>query len=131
MSKVKSQSLGEIIKEAMIDRGLNQSAIARKMGVAKQTINQIERKKIFDLDFLVKFRSASGLDFTSYALPNDNKDYVESHTTRNLMVGDNMTNAVEMSLNIKIKGETDNISKMSELLLVFRTEAMKLGFNIQ
>ncbi|MNK53058.1 hypothetical protein D3C87_720090 [compost metagenome] len=132
MSKVLSQTLGELIKNAIVDKSLNQSAIARKMGVAKQTINQIERKKIFDLDFLVKLRDASGLDFTSHALPNDKKNYVnnDGYSEINEDEGKYGSNTVELSVTIKITSDEDDLLKLGEFLKTVKLEAASRGFKI-
>ncbi|MGV3763341.1 helix-turn-helix domain-containing protein [Parapedobacter sp.] len=61
------KTLGEIIKETMKEKGINSSAVARKMNVSRQAISQINLRKKFDLEFLQRLKEASGLDFTSIA----------------------------------------------------------------
>lgn len=67
MSENNNKSFGLIIKEILTDKGLNQSLIAKKMNVSRQVINQIDRRKNFDYQFLKDLEKATGIDFTVYA----------------------------------------------------------------
>ncbi|MBC7418414.1 MAG: hypothetical protein H7325_09685 [Pedobacter sp.] len=67
MAKKSIKNLGEQIKSEIEDMGLNQSFVARKMGLRnRQTINKLETRKKFDLAFLQKLKEATGLDYTNY-----------------------------------------------------------------
>ncbi|GEM_PF-2910369 len=127
MSNKPMKSLGEIIKETLKEKGLNQSAVAKKMNVSKQVINQIDRRKYFDLEFLQSLKDVTGLDFTGYTYtskPQANTEAAESASSlRN-------SQQVEMSLAIKLKADPDHISQMGEFLLTIRKEATRLGFSI-
>lgn len=125
MSGKSGKQLGEILKEALREKGLNQTAVAKKMNVSKQVINQIDRRKYFDLDFLVKFKEATGLDFTRYST-------AKSLESAEEVKGDYALNSqtVEMSLAIKIRAHHDEIVKMGELVTAFKKEALRLGFSI-
>lgn len=67
MSNSDSKTLGTLMMEAMREKGLNQSHIAKKMNMSRQTINTLDTRKSFTVDFLIRFKEASGLDFTGYA----------------------------------------------------------------
>ncbi|WP_257667701.1 helix-turn-helix domain-containing protein [Parapedobacter tibetensis] len=80
MTKINTKTLGEVIKETMKERGIKGSVVARKMNVSRQTINQIDLRKKFDIEFLQNLKEASGLDFTHHAyesimdkMPNEQK----------------------------------------------------------
>lgn len=124
MSNEKTQSLGEIIKKGLKEKGLNQSAVAKKMNVSKQVINQIDRRKTFDLDFLQKLKEVTGLDYTMYT--SQNLVQVNSDTADLLHVD----RLVEMSLAIKLKADPFHINKMGDLLISIKKEATRLGFTI-
>src|SRR5690606_15279666 len=109
MSSKTVKPLGEIIKEALKERGLNKSAIAKKMNVSKQVINQIDRRKYFDLDFLKKLKDATGLDFTRY---NTSNFFENIDDTIQPVTGDADQLKVEMSLAIKITATQAEISRM-------------------
>jgi transcriptional regulator with XRE-family HTH domain len=119
MSKEMDQTLGEKILKAIKDKGLVQSKIADKMKVSRQIINQIDRRKTFDLEFLQKLKEATDLDFTGYLYP-------QGSATQDLKV----TDLVEMSLAIKLKSTPEQISRMGELLTNLRKEALRMGFTI-
>lgn len=127
MSNKPVKSLGEIIKEALKEKGLNQSAIAKKMNVSKQVINQIDRRKYFDLEFLQSLKDVTGLDFTGYSYTS--KPLAITHTAEPSSSLRN-NQQVEMSLAIKLKADPDHISQMGEFLLTIKKEASRLGFTI-
>ena len=85
------KNLGEKIQSDLESMGLNDSAIARKMGVNRQTINQIATRKTFDLLFLQKLKDASGLDYTNYVFDAKRNGYIvlptktQNKTTEQLM----------------------------------------------
>lgn len=64
---MEKKTLGEIIKETMKKKGIKSSVVARKMNLSRQAISQIDQRKKFDLDFLLRLKEASGLDFTAIA----------------------------------------------------------------
>lgn len=127
MSNKPVKSLGEIIKEALKEKGLNQSAIAKKMNVSKQVINQIDRRKYFDLEFLQSLRDVTGLDFTGYSYITKPQAITHSAEPSSSLRNNQQ---VEMSLAIKLKADADHISQMGEFLLTIKKEASRLGFTI-
>lgn len=132
MSKKINPSLGEIILQALKDKGLKQSKVADKMNVKRQTINQIDRRKTFDLEFLQKLKDATDLDFTSYIYQNggnrqNSEDLVSEILTNS---NSNAGQQIEMSLAIRLKSDPIHISKMGELLVLINKEAARLGFTI-
>ena len=132
MSNEPARMLGEIIKEALKEKGLNQSAVAKKMNVSKQVINQIDRRKYFDIEFLQKLREVTGLDFTNHSFninPRQPLTVAEpSGNYRHLSVA--KPEQVEMSLAIKIKASPEQINNMGDLLISIKREASRLGFTI-
>lgn len=125
MSTMNNLTLGEIILKAIKEKGLNQSKIADKMNVKRQTINQLDRRKTFDMEFLQKLKKATDLDFTGYLYPQSNAE--EGLTKSN----DKPESSIEMSLSIKLKADPVQLNRMSDLLAIIRAEALKLGFTIQ
>lgn len=127
MSTEKQNSVGERIKKTLKDRGLNQSAIAKKMNVSKQVINQIDRRKYFDLEFLTQLSEASGIDFINFVTP-------PSHLREPNFDYDNISKEtsglIEMSLSIKFKAGAEEVTKFAELMKVLKSEAIKKGFSI-
>jgi transcriptional regulator with XRE-family HTH domain len=67
MSNNTGKTLGEIIYEAIKEKGLNQSFVAKKMHVARQAINSLPTRKTFTIEFLNDLKKATGLDFTKHA----------------------------------------------------------------
>ncbi len=61
------ESLGELIKRTLREKGIKEAYVAKKMNVSKQVINQIDRRKNFDFNILSELSKASGIDFTKYA----------------------------------------------------------------
>lgn len=131
MSNTNRNSLGELIKKALKEKGLNQSAVAKKMNVSKQVINQIDRRKHFDLDFLQKLKDVTDIDFTNYSFGHTPKSFKrrddEVEEEEELETG---TQQIEMALAIKLKADPYHINKMGELLLSIKKEATRLGFTI-
>lgn len=119
MSKVFEETLGEKILKAIKEKGLVQSKIADKMKVSRQIINQIDRRKTFDLEFLQKLKEATDLDFTGYLYPQKPQEVEEK-----------IFDIIEMSLAIKLKSTPEQISRMGELLTSIRREAVRMGFTI-
>ena len=119
MSKQIDETLGEKILKAIKNKGLVQSKIADKMKVSRQIINQIDRRKTFDLEFLQKLKEATDLDFTGYLYPQKIPEPEEKSY-----------DLIEMSLAIKIKATPEQISRMGELLTNIRKEAVRMGFTI-
>lgn len=66
LSKENMETLGEIIKKTLKDKGIKESYVADKMGVSKQVINQIDRRKNFDAEFLKKLEDIVDIDFSVY-----------------------------------------------------------------
>ncbi|WP_316743377.1 helix-turn-helix transcriptional regulator [Pedobacter antarcticus] len=124
MSNSQPKLLGEIIKNALKEKGLNQTAVAKKMNVSKQVINQIDRRKNFDLEFLQNLKAVTGLDFTGHVY-RANATKTEELDTESLK-----NQQVEMSLAIKLKADPEQINRMGELLISIRKEAARLGFTI-
>lgn len=136
MSTISEKSLGILIKKAIDESGIKQSVIAKRMNVSRQTINQIDRRKTFDLQFLQELKKASGLDFTEYVFNPGRRGY-QAPNIGELKVleepaGDlRRKPLIDFSLTVKIRAEKEYITKVSDLLMAFRTEADKLGFSIQ
>lgn len=129
MSIIREEYLGELIKDAIKKSGLKQSVIADKMGIKRQSLNQIDRKKTFGLDFLQRLKEASGLDFTNYDFRKEGK--IKSEVMPNSEpVKKEKTVTVDLSLTIKISAEEDQISKAFEFLKSVRIEASKQGLNL-
>ena len=133
MAVQKLTSLGEMIKEDIVNKGLNQSLIAKRMGYERQIINQIANRKTFDLEFLQKLKDASGLDYTNYVFNPKRKEYVilEDKTMVEEPRGNYGQTTVEMLLSVIIRGEHDQLAKMSDLLMAFKTDASRLGFSFK
>lgn len=131
MSNSENRTLGEIIKDALKEKGLNQSAVAKKMNVSKQVINQIDRRKYFDLDFLERLKKATDLDFRSYStsLPAP-VSIVKEEEGQYSRTKVNIDNTVEMTLSVKVRASDDEISQMGNLLIAFKREALRMGFTI-
>ncbi len=127
MSIETGKSLGEIIHDDIREKNLNASTIARKMNISRQVINQISTRKRFDLDFLLKLKDASGLDYTSYAfdrvMENLLKEPEPSYPLN--------TNTIEVSLSLKINADQDNLGNLSALIETFKLEAGKYGFTLK
>jgi transcriptional regulator with XRE-family HTH domain len=131
------ETLGEIIKKAIKERGLKESFIAEKMGVSRQSLNQIETRKTFDLEWLQKFKAASGIDFTQYAPPSIDKintPYNSELEYNGSMVNDDQvayeSNKVEMFLNFKISTTSEDFQNMIALINKIKSEAKNMGFTI-
>lgn len=130
MSSRSVESLGYLIKKAIEDSGLKQTIIAKKMNVSRQAINQIDRRKNFDLEFLQSLKEATGIDFTNYNF-NGLKEYTPSQSLTVVNEHDfNSNQSIELSLSIKIKTDSGQLNRMSDLIRVFKSEAEKLGFSI-
>lgn len=132
MSKMREEHLGDLIKKAIIDSGLKQAVIAERMGLKRQTINQIDRKKTFDLEFLQKLKEASGLDFTAYIFnKKEPKEYITPVIVNKAEEPfiDN-SQQVEMSLAVRIRANSEQMGKVSELIVAFHREATRLGFAV-
>lgn len=127
MSNLERKTLGEIIKDDLKEGGWNQSAVAKKMNVSKQVINQIDRRKYFDLGFLQKLKDSTGLDYTGYIQTRSYMSADENLAEHQATPAEQ----VEMSLTIKIKSNPELINKVGELLMTIRREAFKLGFTVQ
>lgn len=67
MSNNTGKSLGELIYDAIKEKGLNQSFVAKKMHVSRQAINSLPTRKTFTIEFLNDLKKATGLDFTNHA----------------------------------------------------------------
>lgn len=123
--------LGEMIKEAIKKSGITQARVADRMGVPRQTINQIDTRKTFDLEFLQKLKNATGLDFTNHVFDPKGNRYVAYDDISK--VGEpaepyQATNSIELSLALKINAQQNDLSKLSELISAFKNEAQKFGF---
>lgn len=66
MTENNYKPLGEIIKETLIEKGFNQSALAKKLNVSRQVVNQIDKRKNFDYKFLKQLEEYTGIDFSIY-----------------------------------------------------------------
>lgn len=130
MSRTVKENLGTVIKEAIKEKGLNQSAVAAKMGFKRQTINQLDRRKTFDLEFLQLLKEATGLDFTDYNFKNEPLATKFKEQLIQYSEDKNEGQQVEMILSVKVKSEPDEISKIGDLILIIRREAKKMGFTI-
>lgn len=128
MARVAKDSLGYIIKQAMIDKGLNQSAIAAKMGLRRQSLNQIERRKTFDMEFLQRLKDASGLDFTNYDFNSPAIGRLKDPAGVYTRAEDE--SRLEMTVTLKVSASPEELSKLGEFVLVIRREAKKQGFTI-
>ena len=102
------KTLGEIIKETMKEKGINNSAVARKMNVSRQAISQIDLRKKFDLEFLQRLKEASGLDFTAIAY----KKIADSST---IQATDDQHADLAQGITINIRVTTKNKDKLENL----------------
>ncbi len=127
MARVAKDSLGYIIKQAMIEKGLNQSAIAAKMGIRRQSLNQIERRKTFDIEFLERLKDASGLDFTDY-FKREASGMLNDPAGRYRLLEEK--GKMEMSVTIKVSTDPEEITRLGDFILVIRREAKRLGFSV-
>jgi transcriptional regulator with XRE-family HTH domain len=123
MSTEIKKSLGEIIKDDMKLKGINGSAVARKMNVARQVINQIDRRKKFDLEFLIDFKKASGLDYTKYAYENVVGLLQEEEPFH-------QRNNNNVTLNFTLSCHRDRVSQFSAFLDDVDAVAKKYGYQI-
>lgn len=131
MSNNENKTLGEIIKDALKEKGLNQTAVAKKMNVSKQVINQLDRRKYFDLDFLERLKKHTDLDFTRYSQSNiEEHTGVEETQSQYSLTNVNNVNTVEMTLSVKVRASDSEISQMGNLLMAFKKEALRMGFTI-
>lgn len=130
MSNNENRTLGEIIKDALNEKGLKQSAVAKKMNVSKQVINQIDRRKYFDLEFLERLKKATDLDFTRYSTNSQQHSELKEEEGQYLRTNVNIENTVEMTLSVKVRASDNEISQMSNLLIAFKKEALRMGFTI-
>lgn len=121
MSTKDNRSLGEIIKEDLKSKGINGSAVARKMKVARQVINQIDRRKKFDIDFLLDLKEASGLDYTRYAL---------DHSAHNLSEPPVEYQKSKVTLTINIACPRELVNEFSKFLADVELVSDKYGFQI-
>lgn len=127
MSTNTHQNIGEKIKNELKERGLNQSAIAKKMNVSKQVINQIDRRKHFDYDFLEKLTDATGINFMKYSpRPYNYNTYPVSQVSE---PAEN-NQSIEMSISIKFRSTQEEVNKLADFLNTIRKEALKIGFNL-
>jgi transcriptional regulator with XRE-family HTH domain len=135
MSKRSVHPLGEMIKEAIKKTGIAQAKVAERMNVPRQTINQIDLRKSFDLEFLQKLKNATGIDFTDYVFDPKEKRYVSinniSKVSEPKTEYTKETNVVELMLTVKISTEEDDLTKLSGLIASFKGEAKKHGFTLK
>lgn len=124
-----NKTLGEIIKQDLVDNGLKQSVVAKKMNVSKQVINQIDRRKNFDLGFLLKLREVTGLDYTKY-IPSRYPQNVSQEVGDSTQKNQQNIDVVEVTLNIKVKSTADQLGRVGELITIFRKQAMQMGFTV-
>lgn len=122
-------TLGERIKFEIKERKLNSSAIARDMGLAPQSINQIDTRKTFTYEFLKKLKKATNgiIDFTEEAS--------EIESTHNFLLEDsketyNKKGNVDITFNISVKTDKGSINKLGALMESFSTAAKNLGFEL-
>lgn len=86
MSNDSKKTLGEIILNDIKDRGLNQSKIAEKLHVSRQTINSLDKRKTFTIEFLNDLKRATGLDYTKYAATSiDAYDLVDNYNIKTIV----------------------------------------------
>lgn len=123
MSTETRKSLGEIIKDDMKSKGINGSAVARKMKVARQVINQIDRRKKFDYEFLIDFKNASGLDYTKYAYENVLGILKEEEPVH-------LRNNNAVTLHFTLSCDRDKVSQFSAFLEEADAIAKKYGYQI-
>lgn len=114
-------TLGEIIKKEMRERGIKDSVVARKMNVARQSINQIDKRKKFDLQFLQEFKKASGLDYTIYATENTVALLQDPETTYQ------SKNRVTLTLNVSCN--RNNVGDFSAFLTQIEEIAEQYGYH--
>lgn len=124
MAKINTKTLGEIIKEAMKERGIKGSVVARKMNVSRQTINQIDLRKKFDIEFLQNFKEASGLDFTHYAL-----DDIIAQVPRQQRVK-YLNKQSTITINISIVANKENIENLPLFIKQIEELGKRLGFEL-
>lgn len=121
-----NKTLGEIIKEVMKERGIKASVVARKMNVSRQTINQIDARKKFDIEFLQKLKDATELDFTSYAYDDLNRRIPEEDKEKYF----NSTAEQKISLQISVSCSVDKLTNFSDFINEMNQIAKKYGFSI-
>lgn len=130
MSTNNITDLGLEIKNAIKQLGLNQTFVAKKMDLPKQSINRIEFRKTFDLAFLQNLKQATGLDYTNYVFNAKHKKYVPLQDSTN-SVEEPMAicgNAIQMTLSIMVHGNPEEVNKMTEFIMAIKNEATRLGF---
>lgn len=124
MAKVNTKSLGEIIKETMKERGIKGSVVARKMNVSRQTINQIDLRKKFDIEFLHNLKEASGLDFTHYAYDNPTTLVSKEPETKQGYNGPKIT------INISIVARKENLENLPTFIKQVENLSKQYGFEL-
>ncbi|WP_028297156.1 hypothetical protein [Olivibacter sitiensis] len=108
----------------MKERGIKGSVVARKMNVSRQTINQIDTRKKFDIAFLQSLKDASGLDFTHYVY----KDIMDSMSEDSKLKY--LESSPRITINISIATKKDNLNNLPELVPQIEDLSRNLGFEL-
>ncbi|MBK1441452.1 helix-turn-helix transcriptional regulator [Parapedobacter sp. ISTM3] len=124
MAKINTKTLGEIIKETMKERGIKGSVVARKMNVSRQTINQIDLRKKFDIEFLQSFKEASGLDFTKHAFDDVMDKMPEEQKVKYL------GQQPKITVNISISANKESLENLPTFIKQVEDLGKRYGFEL-
>lgn len=131
MPENNNKSFGVIIKEILVDKGLNQSVIAKKMNVSRQVINQIDRRKNFDYTFLKDLEKATGIDFTIYApVPEYLKKVVAKEPEVLLEVNEKFNKGKTTTLAMNFEVPSTAYDNLSAFMSAINREADKYGIKV-
>ena len=93
------------------------------MNVSKQVINQIDRRKNFDLTFLLELKEVTGLDFTNFVIPK-----MGMPDQDNLSVKSAKSRATTLAMNFEVPSTAyDNLSAFMSAINI---EAEKYGIKV-
>lgn len=122
-------SLGERIKFSMKEANLNFSAIARDLNMSPQSLDQLDRRKNFSLEFLQNLKKATNgvIDFITDATHFENLNSNENFEEPQVSYG---KADVELSFNISVKTTKESIAKLGALMEAFNVSARSLGFTL-
>jgi len=76
-----AQSVGDLVRRARRDQGLDQTALARRVGVSRQWISEIENGKS-SVELALVLRTFAALDLQILAIPRSSADAQVTHPDR-------------------------------------------------
>jgi y4mF family transcriptional regulator len=76
-----AQSVGELVRRARRDQGLDQATLARRVGVSRQWISEIENGKS-SAEVALVLRTFAALDLQLFAIPRSSAELTVTHPDR-------------------------------------------------